>query len=187
LFPQKEYDLPVSLYTVPSYLWVLFCCRKRKKKSGVRTRIVQPSEDSVDNAESQPHMEPKLLTETITLEDDEDKTLEDGEDKIPDDLHRRLKRKPLKREDKVLSEDVNSRLMRKTRKVQDQSGERVHEDIKSRRTRTPRNREEADLKCRVMIKSLKKEEQLQAGAGLVEDINSRLMKKKVGTFENQGT
>ncbi len=156
----------------------------------MRTRIVQPSEDSVDNAESQPLVEPKLPTETITLEDNEDKTLEDGEDKtleddkdkIPDDLHRRLMRKPLKREDQVLSEDVNSRLMRKTRKLKDQTGETVHEDIKNRRTRTPGNREETDLKCRVMIKSLKKEEQLQADAGLVEDINSRLMKKKVGTF-----
>jgi hypothetical protein len=170
--------------------YFFFLRRKRKKKSGVRTRIVQPSEDSVDNAESQPLVEPKLPTETITLEDNEDKTLEDGEDKtleddkdkIPDDLHRRLMRKPLKREDQVLSEDVNSRLMRKTRKLKDQTGETVHEDIKNRRTRTPGNREETDLKCRVMIKSLKKEEQLQADAGLVEDINSRLMKKKVGTF-----
>jgi hypothetical protein len=131
-------------------------------------------------------MEPKLLTETITLEDDEDKTLEDDDDKIHD-LHRRLMRKPLKREDQVLSEDINSRLMRKTRKVQDQNRETVHEDIKNRRTRTPGNSEETDLKCRVMLKSLKKEEQLQAEAGLVEDINSRLMKKKVGTFVNQGT
>jgi hypothetical protein len=130
---------------------------------------------------------PKLPTETITLEDDEDKTLEDDDDKIHDDLHRRLMRKPLKREDQVLSEDINSRLMRKTRKVQDQNGETVHEDIKSRRTRTPGNSEETDLKCRVMIKSLKKGEQSQADAGLVEDINSRLMKKKVGTFESQGT
>jgi hypothetical protein len=142
----------------------------------VRTRIVQSSENSVDHAESQPHIKEKLPTETITLEDDEDK--------IPDDLHRRLKRKPLKREDQVLSEDVNSRLMRRTRKVQDQRGETVHEDIKNRRTRTPGNSEETDLKCRVMIKSLKQEEQLQAEAGLVEDINSRLMKKKVGTFKN---
>jgi hypothetical protein len=157
-----------------SYLWVLFCCRKRKKKSGVRTRIVQSSENSVDNAESQPNIEEKLPTETITLEDDEDK--------IPDDLHRRHMRKPLKREDQVLSEDVNSRLMRKTRKVQDQNGETGHEDIKNRRIRTPGKSEETDLKCRVMIKSLKKEEQSQAEAGLVEDINSRLMKKKVGTF-----
>ncbi len=166
----------------------------------MRTRIVQPSEDSVDNAESQPRIEPKLPTETITLEDNEDKnledngdktleggedkTLEDGKDKTPDDLHRRLMRKPLKREDQVLSEDVNSRLMRKTRKFKDQNGETVHEDIKNRRgTRTPGNSEETDLKCRVMIKSLKKEEQPQAEAGLVEDINSRLMKKKVGTFD----
>jgi hypothetical protein len=157
-----------------------FLCRKRKKKSGVRTRIVQHSEYSVDNAESQSHIEEKLPTETITLDNDEDK--------IPNDLNRRLMKKPLKREDQVVSEDVNSRLMRKTRKVQDQNGvETVHEDIKSRRTRTPGNREEADLKCRVMIKSLKKEEQPQAEAGLVEDINSRLMKKKVGIFENQGT
>jgi hypothetical protein len=140
----------------------------------VRTRIVQSSENSVDHAESQPRIEPKLPTETITLEDDEDK--------IPDDLHRRLMRKPLKREDQVLSEDVNSRLMRKTRKFKDQTGETGHEDAKSRRTRTPGNSEETDLKCRVMIKSLKKEEQLQADAGLVEDINSRLMKKKVGTY-----
>jgi hypothetical protein len=170
-----------------SYLWVLFCCRKRKKKSGVRTRIVQSSENSVDHAESQPHIEEKLPTETITLDNDEDKTLEngedktleDGEDKIPVDLHRRLMKKPLKREDQVLSEDVNSRLMRKTRKLKDQTGETVHEDVKNRRRRTSGNREEADLKCRVMIKSLKKEEQLQADAGLVEDINSRLMKKKV--------
>jgi hypothetical protein len=89
-------------------------------------------------------------------------------------------RNPLKREDQVLSEDVNSRLMRKTRKLQDQNGgETVHEDIKNRRTRTPGTSEETDLKCRVMIKSLKKEEQSQADAGLVEDINSRLMKKKV--------
>jgi hypothetical protein len=136
-----------------------------------------------------------LLTETITLVDNEDKTLEDyedktleeGEDKIPDDLHRRLMRKPLKREDQVLSEDVNSRLMRKTRKSKDQNGETGHEDIKNRRTRKSGNREETDLKCRVMLKSLKKEEQPQAEAGLVEDINSRLMKKKVGTFESQGT
>jgi hypothetical protein len=139
-------------------------------------------EDQVDKVLSE-DVNSRLMRKPLKREDQGDKVLSE-------DLNSRLMRKPLKREDqddKVLSEDVNSRLMRKTRKLKDQNWETVPEDLKNRRTRTPGNSEEADLKCRVMIKSLKKEEQLQAEAGLVEDINSRLMKKKVGAFENQGT